>query len=238
MQIIDFHVHLGKDKNCEDFNTLNKIKKSMKRYKITKVVIFPFNRDDKSLIEESKNILRLSKKNNFIIPFLRFNPNTITKSNLQNLLNLGFKGVKLHPSSQKFNPENKKFFWIYKQISDKQIPLLFHTSQLKEFSKPIRILNLAKKFPKLNFVVGHFLGNDMDLMEKASKLDNVYIETSIFGRALSMRKMIKDYNLKLLFGSDMPYDTQAVVLKIYDSGLTKKQIQDVLFNNAKKLLKL
>ena len=81
--IIDFHCHIGKDEGGETFS-LEELKKSMNKWNIDKTVVFPFNCSDSELIEESLKILEKSKQENWIIPFLRFHPETISKEELNN----------------------------------------------------------------------------------------------------------------------------------------------------------
>ncbi|MBW2998263.1 amidohydrolase family protein [Candidatus Woesearchaeota archaeon] len=235
--IIDFHVHLGEDSDGGRFS-LSQLKSSMLRCNIDKSVVFPFNGNDSDLIKNSLDLLEISFKEDKIIPFFRFNPNTIEKNRLESLLLLGFKGVKLHPSGQDFVVNDKKFNWIYQLISDLNLPLLFHARELdKKRASGFKILDVAKRFPELKIIIAHFGGDSNKVVEEAIKLKNVYVDTSIHTRTFRLNKMVRKGFDRFVFGSDAPYDKQSVALfKIKESELTKKEMNEIFYKNALELL--
>jgi len=239
--IIDFHCHVGEDRNGEK-QSLEELKKSMDRFGIDKCVVFPFSSEDsQELIESSLILLKESKDKDWIIPFLRFNPNDISKEKLVRLLGKGFRGVKLHPTAQKFNPSDKKYEWIFSLISDKRLPILFHSRATDmEYAHPKFILNLAKKFPSLNIVIAHFFGGYFRIIDEVRKLNNVYVDTSIDSRTLRIKQCFTKHNYdRLLLASDAPYDNQGVALmKIRESELSNEDQQKILLTNAKKILEI
>ncbi|MBT3407029.1 amidohydrolase family protein [Candidatus Woesearchaeota archaeon] len=236
MKIIDCHAHIGKegDKNID----LAKIKIHLKRNKINKVVLFPFISD--TLTQDSLKILELSKKNKFIIPFIRFNPNTITKKELEKLLDNPFKGVKLHPRAEKFNPLDQKFDWIFKEIQKHNIPILFHCKSyhFDPDSHPEKILKLAKRHPKQIFILGHFAGVNKELFKEYVKQKNIYVETSIDVTPNAYREVVLKYGFKrLLFGTDFPYSFGEIeLMKLKFANLGKEMEERILYKNAENLL--
>jgi hypothetical protein len=240
--IIDFHCHIGVDSSGDDFEKVNfkDLKKSMDKWKIDKVVAFPFNRDDRGLIKESLAILEKSKEVDWIIPFLRINPKTTSKEEFIELINKGFKGLKLHPDSQDFHVDNKEYFWIYELCGERKIPILFHSSVKNRFSHPIKILNVVKKFPKLTVIMAHFFGNDFSIMKIAKNYPNLYVDTSVNSGTLNRLWAVEKYGFKrFVFGSDSPYDSQGVsLLKITEAGLKKEDEEMILHGNAEEILKL
>lgn len=240
--IIDFHTHVGIDCSDEEYERLDfsELKKSMDRWGIDKSVVFPFNYDDKELIEESLKILEKSKSEDWIIPFLRFNPNVIDKDELIVLLDKGFKGMKLHPRAQNFKVDDKKIYWIYELCSDKKIPILFHCSIKDNESHPSKILRVAEKFPNLNIIMAHFFGNDFDIMKIVNKYPNLYVDTSMNSGTLKRKQTVEKYGFnRLVFGSDAPYDSQGIALmKIEEAGLSEKDKELIFSGNAVKILNL
>jgi uncharacterized protein len=209
----------------------------MKRWGIDKSVVFPFNTSDEKLIKESKALLKISKSENSIIPFLRFNPATINENELHSLLGLGFKGIKLHPSAQRFVLDDKIFDKVYKSIILHNLPVLVHTSahDLK-YSTPIRLLNLSKRFPNLKIIMAHFFGNDLSLIEKLNGFDSIYVDISINARTLRIKEAVKT-GIKLLFASDAPYDSQGVAkLKVEESDILPKEKEKIFSLHAKEII--
>jgi len=217
MILIDFHCHVGKDSD-EGSLSFKELKKSMDRWGINKAVVFPFNKkEDKKLIEDSLKILEKSKEENWIIPFLRFNPKTTSKEELNNLLNNGFKGVKLHPEGQNFKPDDERFYWIYEMCQKNNLPLLFHCSVKSNNSHPLKIINIVKKFPRLKIIMAHFFGNDFSVMKIANKFPNLYTDTSInsgsFRRKLAVEKQLEALHLSKPENTEMTSDSSESIKK-------------------------
>ncbi len=236
--MIDFHNHIGKDTDGGE-QTFNELVSKVERYGIDHAVAFPFSNPDDELINKSLKILEKSKREERIIPFIRVNPTSISKDRFDNLLSMGFKGVKLHPESQKFFPYQKDVFWFYERVLEKELPILFHSKCLTKYSDPDNILKVAEKYPKLKIVLAHFLGDSSKLIIDPPKLKNVYTDISIRGRTLRLKQFFEKGFDRVLLGSDSPYDNPEIsIMKVKKSGLNKKDQEKVLSKNAEKLLKV
>lgn len=237
--IIDFHVHLGKDKFDGGAQTVEELLLSMKNSGVTHSVVFPLNDDPDKLIEHSLDLLKKSKEHDGLIPFLRLNPLLINKPDLKQLLDKGFKGIKLHSQAQEFFPDNPELEWFYKEIQNRKLPILFHSKESSKYAKPCFILKVAKKFKELPVVIGHFFGDNLSLSEEYLSLSNLYCETSINSRTLRIKQFVEKGFERFLLGSDSPFDSQKVaILKIREAGLEEKQIKLILEENARKLLNM
>src|SRR3989338_9128499 len=236
---IDFHFHFGKDLDGSA-SYMETIEKEMTKNNIEKICLFPLN--NPNLIEDSKKILELSKEHKFIIPFLRFDPNTIEKEELAELLSMGFRGVKLHPRSQKFSANNRKFSWIFKEISNYCIPILIHTklNQYEPMSNPMCVIEVAKHFPEQMFVIGHFAGGAFKPFEEISNLENVYVETSVFSLPIMIERIYEKHGFdRFIFGSDFPYSYPEIeLLKIKLAKIPEELKSKILYKNSEKILKL
>jgi len=202
---IDFHCHWGIDDSGKEGERMDfkKLKDRLDEVSISRAVVFPFNRADDLLIEDSMKILEKSKTESWIIPFLRFNPNTITREKLESLLQLGFKGVKLHPRAQSFFPDSKEFHWIYELCQEKNIPILFHSSESDKNSRPKFIINVAKSFPKLKIIMAHFFGGKFSYINEVVKCPNLYVDTSIHSGTLKRLQSVQEYKFNRFFWSGL-----------------------------------
>ena len=232
---------MGKDSSGDnEFLDFEGLKESMDKWGIDKSVVFPFNGDDSKLIADSLEILEKSKKEDWIIPFLRFNPNYIGKEEFEGLLDKGFRGVKLHARAQNFVIDSEKYFWIYEVCSERGLPVLFHCSVIDDASSPSRILNVCKRFPDLKVVMAHFFGNDFSIMKVAKNYPNLYVDTSMNSGTMKRNQTVKKYGFdRLVFASDVPYDSQGVsLLKIREAGLNDEEERIILEGNAERLLNI
>ena len=235
--IIDFHCHYGKDVDGES-STLNEIISQIKKNDIDKIALFPFNSEN--LLEESENILSLSKKHKYIIPFLRFDPKSVGKKDLRNALENRYKGIKLHPTSQKFYPDDDRYQWIYDEIAKYKLPILFHSSA--SFDEPMsnfaNILNLAKRYPKQIFVLGHSAGGHPAFFDEITRYENVYVETSVDSYPILYEKVYNKHKFdRFVYGSDFPYSFPHIELeKIRCAKIPDSVKEKILYKNAVEIL--
>ena len=90
----------------------------------------------------------------------------------------GFRGIKLHPDFQKFHIDDQVAEKFYRAASGR-LPILFHVGDDRyDFSKPERLVRMARKYPELTFIAAHFGGyrcwDDAPLYKG---LKNVYFDT-------------------------------------------------------------
>lgn len=156
----------------------------------------------------------------------------------------GFKGVKLHPDFQKFNIDSEEAEKFYRVIGDK-MPILLHTGDDRyEFSKPYRLVNMAKKYKNVNFIGAHFGGyRCWDDCHIYKGIENVYFDTCsalpFLGteRAKALIDMLGVE--KFFFGTDFPMWDATDELKRFNAiKLSEKERELILSKNLKNLLKI
>ncbi|MCK5282443.1 MAG: amidohydrolase family protein [Nanoarchaeota archaeon] len=239
--IVDCHTHIGKDKDQHKLSPDSLIK-AMNASKVNKAIILPLNdpyntRD----FNEPNDAVWLASKvyKDRLIPFFRLNPHFKWQDEFKLRLGQGFKGVKLHPRSQKFALTFSKAMKIYEACEKNNLVILIHTGfGLEAIADDL--LTITKKFPALKLIIGHSGFVDLDnVIKKISKLDNVIFDTSSL-RIFDLFDLLKkvDYH-KISFGSDIPYyDIDLALEGVIDSaitvGKTPNQIRKILGGNILK----
>ena len=153
-------------------------------------------------------------------------------------------GIKLHPDFQKFNIDDEVAEKFYRAASGK-LPILFHIGDDRyEFSKPHRLVKMAKKYPELNFIAAHFGGyrcwGDAELY---LGLDNVYFDTCSslpFISAEEAKKIIAMHGAdKFFFATDFPmWDSVSELERFMAIDLTDEEREMIFSKNIKRLLKI
>lgn len=163
---------------------------------------------------------------------------------IERVLKKGFKGIKLHPDFQRFDIDDKKADKIY-DIAQDTLPILFHTGDDRfDYSSPERLAKTAKKFPKLKCIAAHFGGytrwSEIDVYDG---IENVFFDTSssLFKLPDLMAKDILKHlgYEKFMFGTDFPMWTHKEELQRFlKLGLKDSINEDILYNNAKRILEI
>lgn len=156
----------------------------------------------------------------------------------------GFKGIKLHPDFQKFNIDDENVEKFYKYASNK-LPILFHIGDDRyDYSKPERLVKVAKKYPNVTFIAAHFGG--YRCWESASiykGLNNIYFDTCSSLPFISPEKAKEIIDMlgaeKFFFATDFPmWDATTELERFYKIDLTEEERKLIFSENIKRLLNL
>ncbi len=168
------------------------------------------------------------------------------RGDIEHLMSLGLKGVKLHPDFQEFKIDDYRCLKIYEICEEKGLPVLFHTGDNRyDFSNPNRMKPILDTYDKLT-VIGAHLGG-WSIWDKAvddlKGYDNFYVDCSSALYAMTPEKateVIRKYGVeKVLFATDYPMWEPAGELKRFDALLlTEQEREQILYKNAQKLFDL
>ncbi len=161
---------------------------------------------------------------------------------IEKVISAGLKGIKIHPDFQKFNIDDEKAFGIYEKIEGR-LPILIHMGDDRyEFSKPHRLVNVIKTFPKLEVFAAHFGGYQCwdEAIDCLLDFENVYFDTSSTLGFVSVEratriasKFDKD---KLLFGTDFPmWDHEEELKRFFALELSDDDNRKILSENFKRI---
>ena len=166
------------------------------------------------------------------------------EDDVEHLIELGLKGVKLHPDIQNFKVDDPKVIKIFEICNKKNLPILLHTGDLRfDNSNPNRVEKILKMFPDLIIIGAHFGG--WSVWDKApeilSKYKNFYVDTCSSFYALSKeraKEIIELYGTdRILFGTDFPMWKQEEELKfLFSLGLSENELKCILYDNLVKIL--
>ncbi len=156
----------------------------------------------------------------------------------------GFRGIKLHPDFQKFNINDEVAEKFYRAASGK-LPILLHMGDDRyEYSKPYRLVQMAKKYPDVNFIAAHFGGyRCWEESELYVGLDNVYFDTCSSLPFISTERAKELIDLfgadRFFFGTDFPmWDASEELERFNRIPLTEEEREMIFSDNLKKLLNL
>ena len=166
------------------------------------------------------------------------------ESEIEWALNNGFKGIKLHPDFQKFNIDDESVEKFYKYASNK-LPILLHMGDDRfDYSKPSRLVKIAKKYPSVNFIAAHFGGyRCWDEAQLYKGLNNIYFDTCSSLPFISPEKAKEIIDMlgaeKFFFATDFPmWDAVGEIERFNKIKLSEKEREMIFSKNIKKLLNI
>ncbi len=259
-KIIDFHAHAFHDKIAEKAaqnlteyygiplagnGKFSVVLESMKKQGISKMVIHATATKESQV--ETINDYVASLISPDIIGFGTMHRDYENfEAELDRLISLGLRGIKLHPIFQNFATDDPKMIPIYKAMAERKLPVLIHTGdENRDLSSPYRLANVLDKVPSLTVIAPH-LGGYSEWRQARECLygrENVYIDTSSGIRFLEPElsaELIREHGVeRTLFGTDYPLALHADELeRFFRIPLTEAEQEAILWKNACTLLDL
>lgn len=165
------------------------------------------------------------------------------EGDIQNILDLGLKGVKLHPDIQGIAIDDPRCFRIYELCEKHGLLLLLHMGDTRyDFSRPERLVKVLERYPGLRVIGAHFGG--WGLWKEAEEIlknhRDFWVDCSsslAFMSADEALRLIRSYSAeRVLFGTDYPmWDFDAELHRFRSLDLTESERQMILWQNAEKL---
>lgn len=168
---------------------------------------------------------------------------------IERIISLGLRGIKLHGDFQGFALDDERAFPIY-EAAEERLPILFHNGDTRsDFTSPERLLNVVKRFPRLTVIGAHFTG--WSLWEKSARLFHEYLEenpespvftdcsSSLYAMSPeSAAALIREFGARrVMWGTDYPmWDAKEELARFARLPLTDSEKEMVLGGNALRML--
>ena len=262
MKIIDIHSHIYPDQiaqkaaqSVKDFydglgdptmnGTESMLMERGRRAGIHKFVVLPVAIRPDRVRSINDFIYQRANENDSLIPFgtVHAAMDGLTDE-VERLIGLEVKGIKMHPDSQRFPIDDPRLFPMYEAVKGR-IPVMLHMGDLRyDYSHPMRLRRVLELFPGLEVIAAHFGGYSMQ--ETAQEyLQDTDCVMDISSSACLMEpgvaeKYINLYGAeRIAFGSDYPmFDPLKEVENFLKMKLTQEQREQIAHKTAERVLKL
>jgi len=154
-----------------------------------------------------------------------------------------FKVIKIHPWLGAFPANSKELYPVFEAATELELPILYHSGTIP-FTTPAEMFDMAKRFPKVKVVMGHSGETELwhDVMALTKYADNLFIETSGQPNRIFLEQFVQRYGSeRVLYGSDWLGTPGKMIfrqLEINEIRISEYDKNNILINNAKRLLKL
>jgi predicted TIM-barrel fold metal-dependent hydrolase len=241
-EIFDAHTHLGTDIDGM-VGIYDDLIRGMEKYGISRCFMFCLDEPDRHPGFRAGNDRTLAfaeRSEGKLIPFVRLDLSEDPIDEATRCLDLGARGIKLHPRAQKFLLNDERLSPIFELAADRNVPVLIHGGRgLPPIADDLaRVVN---RYGKAQLIVAH--AGIADLAALADRLGGkagVFFDTSVW----SPLDLLGLYRLvgpeQVVYASDYPYGQQPASLLISLrtarlAGLADDQVRDVLAGNADRI---
>ncbi len=169
---------------------------------------------------------------------------------LERIKSLGLHGIKLHPDYQNFMVNEKRMDPIYEEITRLELPVTFHAgydcvSPGLIHCPPELAREVADRHKGMKMIFAHLGGNDewdRALDTLAGCDGEVYLDTGFSldcDNSLMEKIISKHGSERILFASDCPWQSPALIAKKIDSLHISDDAKDnIFYKNACRLLNI
>ena len=241
-EIFDAHVHLGHDIDgmtgvYEDLERIND------RYGISRCFMFCMDEVDRHPAFRAANDRTLAyaeRSGGRLIPFVRLDLTEEPVEEARRCLDLGTRGIKLHPRAQRFLLNDERLAPVFALAAERRVPILIHGGRgLPPISDHLG--RLVERYPEAQLIVAHAGIADLaGLAERLGGKPGVFFDTSVWSPIdlLSLYHLVSPE--QVVYASDYPYGQQPSSLLIAlrtarIAGLSDEQLRAMLAGTANRI---
>ena len=261
MYIIDIHTHIYPDEiaqkatqsvrdfyqigNQEMNGTVTQLLQRGEAAGISKYVVLPVAiRPDRVQGINDYIVSQLAQHENFIGFGTVHAKMEGLDTEVDRILELGLKGIKMHPDSQRFAIDDPRLFPMYEAIRGK-IPVMLHMGDHRyDYSHPIKLRRVLDLFPGLDAIAAHFGGYSM-YDTACELLGDTNCVMDISSSMMFMEPGVPEHYIniygaeRMAFGTDFPmWDPVTETQRFLDLDLTDAQREQIAHKTAERILKL
>jgi uncharacterized protein len=239
--IFDVHTHLGNDIDGMKGDP-DELLGIMDRYGIGRAFMFCLDEPDRHPGFRAANERTLAfaeRSQGRLIPFVRLDLTEGPVEEANRVLDLGARGIKLHPRAQKFETDDPRLDAIFELAADRKVPILIHGGRgLPPIAAGLH--RLVDRY-ETQLIIAHAGIADMaGLAGHFSGRAGVFFDTSTWS-AIDLLDFYRQVPPEqILYASDYPYGTQPNSLLIAlatarKAGFDDDQIRLILSGNAERI---
>ena len=241
-EIFDAHVHLGHDIDgfsggYEDLLAVNE------RYAISRCFMFCLDEPDRHPAFRAANDRTLAyaeRSGGRLIPFVRLDLAEHPIEEATRCLDLGARGIKLHPRAQRFLLNDERLAPVFALAAERRVPILIHGGRgLPPIAS--ELASLVERYPEAQLIIAHGGIADLPaLAERFAGKSGVFFDTSVWS-PIDLLTVFRVFSPEqVVYASDFPYGQQPSSLLITlrtakASDLDAEDLRGVLAGNANRI---
>jgi predicted TIM-barrel fold metal-dependent hydrolase len=215
----------------------------MDAYGISKAFMFCMDEPDREPAFRAPNDRTLAyaeRSGGRLIPFVRLDMNASPIEEAVRCLDLGARGIKLHPRAQRFTLNDERLVPVFELAADRKVPILIHGGRgLPPIADHLR--RLVETYPDAQLIIAHAGIADMAALAGCfAGKKGVFFDTSVWSPVDLLDFFHHVPPEQILYASDYPYGRQPQSLTIalrtaITAGLDEQQLRDMLAGNANRI---
>jgi len=242
LEIFDAHTHLGHDVDGM-VGRYEELIRVMDDYGVARAFMFCLDEPDRHPGFRAGNDRTLefaARSEGRLIPFVRLALDEGPIEEARRCLDLGARGIKLHPRAQKFLLDDERLAPVFALAAERGVPILVHAGRgLPPIAAELE--HLVDSHPGAQLILAHAGIADLaNLAHRFAGKRGVFFDSSVWSAIdlLGLLRLVPPE--QVLYASDYPYGQQPGSLLLSfraarASGFDEQQLQGMFAGNAARM---
>ncbi len=242
IEIFDAHTHLGTDVDGM-VGRYEELLALLELHGITRAFVFCLDEPDRHPGFRAGNDRTLelaARAEGRLIPFVRLALDEGPIEEARRCLDLGARGIKLHPRSQKFLLDDERLAPVFALAAERGVPILVHAGRgLPPIADELE--RLVEANPGTQLILAHAGIADLaNLSHRFAGKRGVFFDTSVWSAVdlLGLLRLVPPE--QIVYASDYPYGQQpsSLLLSLRTArfaGFDERQLRDLFAGNANRI---
>jgi uncharacterized protein len=205
--VVDAHTHLGRDEDGQSLE-LSALLAFLDQVSPTaRACVFPLHDPERRPAYRVPNDRVLGwaqEAGGRLYPYCRLDPADDPVAEAERCLNLGARGIKLHPRAQAFGFDTAEVESIWQVAAEARVPILIHAG--RGMPRMDSLADLALRYPDVVLVLAHAAIADQGMFtSRLAEHPSIYYDTSTFSVFDQLELFARVPAERIVFASDVPY---------------------------------
>lgn len=204
LRTFDAHTHVGVNDpdtfKCTADDLLDALRTTDSR-----AIAFPMHEPDGYPPANDHVIASAAASQGRLVAFCRVDPRADPVAEVRRCLDLGARGIKLHPRAEQFGLDEPAVRAIVAEAHERRLPVLVHAGRgIPALGE--HVLGLAAEFPRARFILAHAGVCDLAwLWRRVDAFPNVFFDTAWFSVPDLLMLFSHVAPGRILFATDIPF---------------------------------
>jgi len=240
--LFDAHTHLGDDIDGMQ-GSYDELTGVLARYGFSGAFVFCLDEPDREpafCVPNDRTLAHAGNSGGTLIPFVRLDLTKTPLDEARRALDLGARGIKLHPRAQAFALDDERLGPIFALALERSVPILIHGGRgLPPIAEHLE--SLMRRFEGVRLIIAHAGIADMaGLAGRLGGVSGVFFDTSVWS-AVDLLDLFRQVPPEqVVYASDYPYGRQpnSLLLSLRTArlaGFDDVQLRGMLGENARRI---
>jgi predicted TIM-barrel fold metal-dependent hydrolase len=240
--LFDAHTHLGHDIDGTH-GRYEELQEILDRYGFAGAFVFCMDEHDREpafSVPNDRTLANAERSGGRLVPFVRLDLTQRPLEEARRCLDLGARGIKLHPRAQAFALDDERLGPIFALAAQRSVPILIHAGRgLPPIAEHLEAL--VHRHEGVRLIVAHAGIADMaGLAGRLGGIPGVYFDSSVWS-AVDLLDLYRQVSPEqIVYASDYPYGRQPNSLLVSVrtaklAGFDDRQLRSLLGENARRI---